>query len=103
MRKTLLISLVLLLATKGYAQNDHLEPIRNINSFDQYTKQYIENDFALLYSGMNARPYARYASVPSFSKEYAFSVEKMTDGYFIISNTLSENYWYAADRNIKLR
>ena len=99
MRKTFLISLVLLLAIKGYAQNDHLEPFRNINSYDEYMKQYVEHDFALLYSGMNARPYARYATVPSFMKEYAFSVEQITDGYCIISNTLSESLWSAADRN----
>jgi len=99
MRRTFLFFLFLLLAIRGLSQNDHLEPIRNIRSYDEWTRQNMEHNFAMLYAGMNASPYARYAASPSFSKEYAFSAERTTNGYYLISNTFSENYWYAADKD----
>lgn len=43
-------------------------------------------------------PEARYASLPSFTEEYAFSLEKDKKGYRIVSTTLTANYRYATRR-----
>ena len=78
-----------------FGQNEHLEPARNFNQYDSDLKEYYDNVFPLLYRGFSEKPYARYASMPSFSANYAFSVEKNDEKYYIITNTLSENFWYA--------
>ena len=59
------------------------------------SKKYYDNLFPLLYKGFSQKPYARYTCMPSFTNEYAFSVEKIENECYIISNSLSESYWYA--------
>ncbi|PKP01691.1 MAG: hypothetical protein CVU11_14460 [Bacteroidetes bacterium HGW-Bacteroidetes-6] len=60
---------------------------------------YYDSLFNILYQGFSDTPYARYTVITSFIREYAFSVEKIDDRNFIISNNLSENFWYAKNRN----
>jgi hypothetical protein len=83
---------------KVYAQNDHLLPIRDFSSFDGVLKDYYDHVFPLLHKRLSTIPMARYTAMPSFSREYAFSVEKISDDYILVSNSLSENYWYAKKR-----
>lgn len=64
-----------------------------------FLKEYYDNVFPKLYKGFSHTPYARYTSMPTFSKEYAFSVETIEDKYYIISNSFSENFWYAKNKN----
>lgn len=60
--------------------------------------------FALLFGGFSEKPEARYASLPSFTEEYAFSLEKDKKGYRIVSTTLTANYRYATRRkSVKTR
>ena len=54
--------------------------------------------FALLFGGFSEKPEARYASLPSFTEEYAFSLEKDKKGYRSVSTTLTANYRYATRR-----
>ena len=61
-------------------------------------KVYYDNVFALLFGGFSEEPEARYASLPSFTEEYAFSLEKDKKGYRIVSTTLTANYRYATRR-----
>lgn len=82
-----------------YSQKKHLEPVKDFKKYEGVLKEYYDNVFPLLNKGYQERPYARYTSMPSFSCEYSFSVEKKDYKYFIISNTLSENYWYAKNRS----
>ncbi len=51
--------------------------------------------FPILYKGYAEKPIARYTSMPSFSNEYAFFVETSEGKNYIVSNRLSENYWYS--------
>lgn len=67
-------------------------------------KVYYDNVFALLFGGFSEKPEARYASLPSFTEEYAFSLEKDKKGYRIVSTTLTANYRYATRRkSVKTR
>ena len=61
-------------------------------------KEFYMQRFSLLHKGFSNKPFARYAAHPSFSADYALSVEQKSDGYFLISHSLSENYWYAKQR-----
>lgn len=91
--------LILLCApVKVSSQNDHLLPKRDFSSYDGLLKEYFDQVFPLLHNGLSRIPKARYTAMPSFSKEYAFSAEKLSDGYILVSNSLSENYWYAKKR-----
>jgi len=57
-------------------------------------KYYIFRD-SLLYNGFSQKPYARYICSPAFDAEYAFSVEKIEEKNYIISNGFSINFWSA--------
>lgn len=60
--------------------------------------------FALLFDGFSEKPEAKYASLPSFTEEYAFSLEKDKKGYRIVSTTLTADYRHATRRkNAKTR
>jgi hypothetical protein len=98
MKQITLIWFFLLTTFLCFGQKEHLEPARNFNQYEGVLKEYYDNLFPLLYSGFSQKPYARYTSIPSFSREYAFSIEKIDEKYFILSNTFSENYWYAKNR-----
>ena len=94
--KHITLILAFLLATfLCFGQNEHLEPAKDFNQYEGVLKEYYDNVFSLLYSGFSEKPYARYVSMPSFSAEYAFSVEKIEEKNYIISNKLSESFWYA--------
>ena len=95
LKHTILILTFLFMTFFCFGQKDHLEPARDFNQSEGILKEYYDNVFPLLYSGFSEMPYARYTSMPSFSEEYAFSVEKIGDKNYIISNKLSENFWYA--------
>jgi len=95
--KTLILSFLLIISF-CFGQNDHLEPTKDFSQYDDVRKAYYENLFILLYSGFSEKPNVLYTSRPSFSAEYAFSVEKTGNKNYIILNKLSENYWYASDR-----
>ena len=92
-----LISILFFLSTTlvCVGQNNHLQPAK---SFKQYTgdlKDYYDSVFPKLYEGFSQLPYARYTSMPSFSPQYAFSIETINNKHYIVSNSFSENYWYA--------
>ena len=66
--------------------------------FSTYTGElgeYYRSVFSLLNTGFQKQPYARFAAIPSFSPEYAMSVEKRNGRYTLVSNTLSRTYWQA--------
>ena len=83
-----------------FGQRDHyLETAKDYNLYESFLKEHIDdykgyydNVFSLLYSGFSQKPYARYACLPSFEAEYAFSVEEIEGKSYIISNGLSEDY-----------
>ena len=102
--KQISVILTLLLSTLlCFGQKEHLEPAKVFNPNDSaryggyYSVAKAHNDqvYKLLYSGFSQNPYARYTSMPSFDGGYAFSVEKIKKKNYILSNRLSENYWYA--------
>jgi hypothetical protein len=80
----------------------HLEPIDSINMNPQ-VKEYEKELFPVLYDGFSEKPIARFTAFRSFSSEYAFSAERNSTGYYIISNTLSNDFWnvYITDKNTK--
>ena len=94
---------IFLIRLSCYGQNEHLKP-SNFNEDVPVLKTYYGNLFPLLYKGFTDKPYARYTYIPSFSSEFAFSVEQKNDQYFIISNSLSKSYWYSKDKKrVKVR
>jgi hypothetical protein len=98
MKQTIFLTIFFLTTIFSYGQKEHLEPARDFKGYEGVLKMYYDNVFPLLYSGFQEKPYAQYTSMPSFSNEYAFSVELKDNKYFVVSNTLSESYWYATDK-----
>ena len=94
--KQITLTLIFLLTTfLCFGKNEHLEPAKDFSMYEGVLKEYYDNIFPLLYSAFSEKPYARYTSMPSFSAEYTFSVEKIEEKNYIISNKLSESFWYA--------
>ena len=56
----------------------------------------------MLNTGFQQRPYARFVTIPSFSPEYAMSVEKKNGRCLLIANTLSRTYWQAEKGTVKV-
>lgn len=86
------------MAISCFGQKEHLEPVRDFSQYEGILKDYYDTVFPKLYEEFSQTPYARYTSMPSFFKEYAFSVETIGGKHYIISNSLSENFWYAKKR-----
>lgn len=99
MKQAILVLTFALTTLLCFGQKEHLEPAKDFKKYDGILKEYYDNVFPKLYEGFSQTPYARYTSMPSFSREYAISVETIRGKYCIISNTFSENFWYAKKRN----
>lgn len=81
-----------------FGQDNYLKPSK-IDSETGILKDYYIGLFPLLYKDFSDKPTARYALIPSFSSEFAFSVEEKDKHFFIISNYLSTSYWYAKNKS----
>jgi len=103
MKKVPLILIFLLTIVVCFGQKEHLEPEQKFSPDDSTgyrgkyptRKEYNDHLSKLLYSGFSQKPDVRYTCKPAFTAEYAFSVEKIDDKIYVISNKLSENCWYA--------
>lgn len=103
MKNRSLAILVFLITFNGYCQKGHLTPSNNLDNESGMLKEYYGNLFPLLYNNFEKYPYARYTTIPSFRTEYAFSIELKDNDFVIISNTLTQNYWYAKNKeSVKL-
>jgi hypothetical protein len=80
-KRLFVILLTLSFAFDTFAQQ-HLEPT------SQVLREYL---FPLLYTGFSEKPEAKYTVIPSFSAEYALSVEQKSNRYYLLSNTLSRH------------
>ena len=98
MRQTFLILTLVLTTILCFGQKQHLEPARDFKQYEGVLKDYYDNVFPLLYKGYSEKPIARYTSMPSFSNEYSFSIETIEGKNYVVSNRMSENYWYAKNR-----
>lgn len=98
MRQTILIATFLLTTFLCFGQKQHLEPAKDLEQYDGDLRVYYDNVFALLSKGYSEKPIARYTSMPSFSNEYSFSIEVINGKNYVVSNRLSESYWYAKSR-----
>ena len=98
MRQTILLLSFVLTTSICSGQIDHLVPAKDFKAYGSPLSEYYHGVFGLLYNGYSEKPIARYTSMPSFSKEYAFSIELIKDKKFVVSNRLTENYWYATDK-----
>jgi len=98
MRQTILILTFVLTTILCFGQKQHLEPARDFKQYEGDLKDYYDNVFPLLYKGYSERPIARYTSMPSFSNEYSFSIETIEGKNHVVSNRMSESYWYAKNR-----
>ncbi|WP_417359658.1 hypothetical protein [Galbibacter sp.] len=98
MKQTILILTFVLTTFLCFGQKQHLEPVKDFKQYEGVLKEYYENVFPLLYKGYSEKPIARYTSMPSFSYEYSFSIEIIEDKNYVVSNRLSESYWYAKNK-----
>jgi hypothetical protein len=99
MKHILLLIFTSLTVLICHGQKEYLRPAMEFSQNQGGSlNEYYNNVFPLLYKGFADKPYARYTAMPSFSREYAFSVEQRNESYVIVSNQLSENYWYAKNR-----
>ncbi|HPS31578.1 MAG TPA: hypothetical protein PLZ43_15085 [bacterium] len=97
--KQIVLILTLVLTTSlCYGREEHLEPAQDFKQHGGILKEYYDNVFPLLYKGYSEKPTARYTAIPSFSNEYSFSIETIKGKKYIVSNRLSENYWYAKNK-----
>lgn len=102
MKKMLTFLAFLTLTFRLTAQTDYLEPVRSFDTYTGELGEYYRNVFALLDTGLKEQPYARYIVLPSFSPEYALSVERKEGRCCLVANTLSHNYWYSAKEGVKV-
>lgn len=102
MRKIITLLLILFLSFSASAQIDYLEPVKSFDTYKGELGEYYRNVFALLNTGFQAHPYARFSVIPSFSPEYAMSVEKRNGRYLLLSNTLSRTYWQSEKGSVKV-
>jgi len=98
MKQTILILTFVLTTFLSFGQTQHLEPARDFKQYEGELKEYYDNVFPLLYKDFSEKPIARYTSMPSFSSEYSFSIETIEGKNYVVSNKMSENYWYAKKR-----
>jgi len=98
MRQTILILTFVLTTILCFGQKQHLEPAKDFKQNEGVLKVYYDNVFPLLYKGYSEKPIARYTSMPSFSNEYSFSIETIEAKNYVVSNRMSESYWYAKNR-----
>lgn len=98
MRQTILTLAFILTTFLCFGQKQHLEPTKDFNQYEGILKEYYDNVFPLLYKGYSEKPIARYTSMPSFSNEYSFSIEIIDGKNYVVSNKLSESYWYSKNR-----
>lgn len=95
MKKIIFSILLFTFSFRLAAQIDYLEPVRPFAGYTGELGEYYRNVFSLLNTGFQRQPYARFAVIPSFSPEYAMSVEKRNGRCCVVSNTLSRTYWQA--------
>jgi hypothetical protein len=98
MKQAILLFTLVLTTFLCFGQKQHLEPAKDFKIYQGELKEYYDNLFPLLYLGYSKDPIARYTSLPSFSSEYAFSVETIGGKNYVLSHSLSENYWYAKNK-----
>ena len=79
-----------------FGQKEHLIPVTFNN--ENNLNIYFSNLNKLFFNELNEIPHARYFTAPSFSNEYAFSIEKENKKYLIVSITPSESYWRAKNK-----
>ncbi|MDE6986549.1 MAG: energy transducer TonB, partial [Bacteroides acidifaciens] len=102
MKKIVFTLLLLTFSFRLMAQIDYLEPVRPFSTYKGELGEYYRNVFSLLNTGFQKQPYARFVAIPSFSPEYAMSVEKRNGRYTLVSNTLSRTYWQAEKGTVKV-
>lgn len=96
----LVLAVLLLSPYVATARNVHLEPA-NMKSSIKVIAAYRDSLLPLIYSGFTDKPAARYTVLPSFSGEYAWSLEQQgNDEHFIVINKLKENFWYTRDSSM---
>lgn len=99
MKRIIFISVFFINALFCFSQNEQLKLSGDSAKSKGTLNTYYDSLNHILYQGFSDTPYARYTAIPSFTREYSFSVEKINGRNFIISNILSENFWYAKNRN----
>ena len=102
MKKIVFTFLILTFSFRLAAQIDYLEPVRPFSTYKGELGDYYRNVFSLLNTDFQKQPYARFVAIPSFSPEYAMSVERRNGCYTLISNTLSRTYWQAEKGTVKV-
>ena len=84
MKKIVFFILLLTLSFRLTAQIDYLEPVKPFSTYTGELGEYYRSVFSLLNTGFQKQPYARFAAIPSFSPEYAMSVEKRNGSYQMV-------------------
>ena len=102
MKKIITSLLILFLSFPLTAQIDYLEPAKSLTAYKGELGEYYRNVFALLNTGFQTQSSVCYYVIPSFSPEYAMSVEKKNGQCFLISNTLSHTYWQSEKGTVKV-
>lgn len=102
MKKIVFSILLLAFSFRLAAQIDYLEPVKPFSTYKGELGEYYRSVFSLLNTGLQKQPYACFSVIPSFSPEYAMSVEKKNGRYYLISNTLSRTYWQAEKGTVKV-
>ncbi len=100
MKKIAIVLLILSMFTHLSAQTDYLDPVDDFNKYKGELGEYYRDVFALLDTGFSPSPYARFTVIPSFSPEYAMSVEQRKGNYCLVSHTLTCSYWQAPKEKV---
>jgi hypothetical protein len=98
MKSISIICILLLTASFAFGQKEHLNPEADHAQNGGMLKDYFDKLFQVLHEGFSTKPVARYTCLPSFTGEYAFSLEKNKDKQYLMANKMPSNYWYSDDR-----
>ena len=96
----LIVILAVCVPQAGHARGEHLEPSERFNTSTGVLGTYYTRTLPLLHAGFTDAFLARCTVIPSFTPEYAWSVEQRADGAHLLTNSFSTNYWYAGGKNV---
>lgn len=95
--KSLLVILFLSSTEFAFAKanEDHLEPVRNIYDMEDYQIEYYSKIRKILFKGLDQEPIVRFQIYPSFSPENVLQIEydKRNSKYYLVYHDCDEMIW----------
>lgn len=83
------------LSSRAQERNEHLTPVGGHFSSVAHQNEYYPKVRAVLYSGLVDNALAQLVVLPSFKPEYALSIERQDQRYYLLYNVAQRSIWGA--------